>query len=844
VDAMLPRNMYVTNGTSVMRTKDSGCSFKQVFALPDAPSLESQATAANSVIRSIDVSEAANGLIYLMVEESLPTSTRPHVIVSGDFGDSWRAADLGLPPNGAPEFLTAAPSNERIAYLGIDLGGGSLDHIYATNDAGLTWTLRSDIADSKPNAGVLGLTIDPIDAESLWAYGTSTPPNGTGQSSGREASGLLHSTDGGRTFQNVDDFGQTPAGPVDVFHARGKPARIVAFIPGQGVARISTDSGNTWAAIPAPPGVDSVAHGETIDSLFVTAAGEVHAFHGPSFSWINLGAYTPGLAGVQSDRMLHRVYAHSKSTLEMYDGTVEFDEITELPKDIFNVSLVQGPNSPTLDDPSLSPQRKTIALDAGDSATVRYHLDLPDRPLPLNVFFLLDTSDSMGSTIEDLADAVADITNDLLHEQIDLKVGIGAFRAYPDKFPPDPPCGAGGGPGRCEKNYVFERVLQIGPPGPHVSTALETLESDSGGYFKAHLGALYQLATGAGQDLFPPGPAGHDVPQGLQAEWDKKALKVVVHATDERFGREEPRQSSGADFGNPEPPDIPSFDQVAAAFDRPGTLDDIYQVGLSIGSGPRKDLQRMAALTNTVAPSEGVDCNGDGFAELSPGAPLVCDVKRDNLDDSHNLVPAIVNTLQAIPKTTNVSLEVKGNKEVIRDVSPEVHRDVVEQIANELVYEVEYRCPLSMAGKKFPIELQARNSLGRLLDSGTTKILCQDIDDPPVPPVVLVALLPPIPPPPPPPVSQLTSSTQAQGQAQAQAGAAYQEEEQPQVAVAAAYKEMLEQRAAMEYEMVAYERRRYPVPPMFVLGTGLILGACAYGVAMAREKAQVARQRR
>ena len=845
VDPRVPRNMFVTNGTAVMRTTNSGCTFKQVFVLPDGPSLESQATAANSVIRSIDVSEANHDLVYLLIDEDLDGSRRTHVTVSDTGGDSWRTADLGLPPNGAPEFLVPAPSAAAVAYVGIDVGGGAVDYHFATTDMGTTWTLRSDLADTKPNAGVTGMTADPIDETSLWAWGSSTPPNQAGQSTGREASGLLHSTDGGRTFRNVDDFTGVPAGPVDVFHAAGEAARIVAFIPNQAATSMSTDGGETWAQIQSPPAypVDAATHLGAADTLAASARGEVFFFHFPTFQWVELDPPTPGLRNVTADRAEFRLYAHSTRAIDVYDGRVDVPPPRDLGR-IFDVSLVQGQGTPVRHDPVLSGSRR-IALDAGDSTTARYRLDLPDRPLPLNVFFLLDTSDSMGATIEDLAEAVAQITNRLAAEDIRLKVGIGAFRAYPDRMPPDPPCGPTGGPGpqRCEKNYVFENVLQIAPPGPHVTTALETLDSDAGGFYKSHLGALYQLATGAGQDLFPPGPTPNDVDAGQQADWDKKALKVVVMATDERFWRGQARDSAGRDLGSPETPATPLFDDVADAFDRPGTLDDIYQVGLSIGNAPRKDLQKVARMTNTVAPPQGVDCDGDGFAEIVPGEPLVCDVRRNNLNDSHNLVPAIVNTLQAIPKSTDVTLTVRGKEEVIRKVSPSVHRNVVEQIANELVYDVDYRCPLSVAGKSFPIELVASDATGRVLDETTTKIVCGDVESPAVLPLPLIAIFPPVPPPPPPPVSNVSSSSQAQGQAQAQAGAAYQEEEQPQVAVAAAYKEMLEQRAAMEYEMVAYERRRYPVSPSIVLGAGFLMGACAYAVALSRGRAQVARQR-
>src|SRR5687768_8317941 len=84
VDRGSPNNIMVTNGTAIMRSTDSACTWKQVFALPDSPSPDSQATAANSVIKTIDISEAARGRALAMIEETTPLGSRPHVVRTDD----------------------------------------------------------------------------------------------------------------------------------------------------------------------------------------------------------------------------------------------------------------------------------------------------------------------------------------------------------------------------------------------------------------------------------------------------------------------------------------------------------------------------------------------------------------------------------------------------------------------------------------------------------------------------------------------------------------------------------------------------------------------------------------
>ncbi|HEV3472305.1 MAG TPA: hypothetical protein VG408_03755, partial [Actinomycetota bacterium] len=741
IDQATGATVFVTNGKVVMRSIRLGCEWEEVYALPAAGGAGEPSSATSNIVR-IEIAANNHNRIFLGIEEGVAAGTRPHILTSDDTGASWTPG-VGLPPQGQIVQIFT-PVAEGAAFAAIDVNGGTLDLLFSSTDGGLTWTLRSNLHETKTQAGINGFTIDPTNPESLWAYGSGSVQPGT---NAPDASGLLHSTNGGRSFQNVDEFAETLVGPVDVYSGSSGRARIAAFQPMQGNVAVSNNGGQTWPIVDAPDGTDSVTHGEDREDAVVTARGEMHIYHPTSFTWINLDAPLPGLIDAQSDRRLFRYYARNNAGIVVYIGP-ETPATPELPESVFNVPLINPPPSIEQHPPTFSPARRTVVIDPGKSKTVTYRLDVPERPLPLNVFFLLDTSDSMGATIEDLARSTANIINELNKENIDFKVGIGAFRAYPDRFPPDPPCETTPTSSqRCEKNYVFKKIFDIQSPIGTMSEALSELESDAGGKYKSHLGALYQIATGAGQDLYPPGPAGHDVPPGLDVSFEDKALKVVLHATDERFGREDPSDPPSADFSNPQSPDIPSFAEVAAALN----ARDILQVGLSINRAPRGDLERVASDTGALAPAEGVDCDGDGEAEIGGGEPLVCALTRRNLEaESTNMVPAIVNMLEALPTGRDVTLTVDGNRDILGKVSPPIHRDVVLQVANELVFDVEFRCPLKAAGKTFDFELSAEAETRGLLDDATTKVVCEGLEKAPplVPPPLVLALLPPIPPPP------------------------------------------------------------------------------------------------
>src|ERR671920_1841064 len=50
----------------------------------------------------------------------------------------------------------------------------------------------------------------------------------------------------------------------------------------------------------------------------------------------------------------------------------------------------------------------------------------------------------------------------------------------------------------------------------------------------------------------------------------------------------------------------------------------ILALGVAADRDGLSDLREFAALTRTTAPTGGVDCDGDGDAELTAGSPFVC----------------------------------------------------------------------------------------------------------------------------------------------------------------------------------------------------------------------------
>jgi hypothetical protein len=837
-----PSIMFVTDGKDVWRTGDGGSTWDKVYSVTGKTPLDHGYRGDAATIESIHVSRSlqAAGRVLLVVEERTQGAVRPFVVRTENAGEDWEAGNAGLPPAGDPEALVLNQADPAIAYLGVDLGGGTLDLIFRSTDGGATWLLRNDLTQTDPNRAITGLEGNPLKPDQLWAYGPD---------------GLFRSDDGGATFIAQSEFQNgSVVSVVEVFQAQSREWPIVfAFRSSHEDVRVSSDNGKTWLRIDTPGVVDSAAYGRTPNELLISTGGRIHFFDHTTTGWPELRVPRPGITGLVSDLTPEvDFYGRTAGTIEIYDGPVSrFGEPDPDGGPDFEVPELEGGVPPKRPPPALTPGGTKLRMKTGAKKVVDYRLKISAKDTPLDLFFLIDTSDTMSGTIQGLIDSVGAIINQLNAAGLDAHFGLGISRAYTDTAVPREPCQSETDT-NCERNFIYRRLVDLADFSNHeqLETALGTLRAEAGGRFDSQLGALWAIATGEEINDGPATMEESDVPAGQDASFRKDAgLRLVFVATDEPFatGDEGERDFPTSDFGRITPPDIPTFDEVAGAF------GDVKAkvLGLAIGQtlktdrdsveggapSPLEDMQKIAGLTGAVAPSTGVDCDGDGATDLQPGMELVCPVRRHNVDDGKNLAAAITKLVEAVRGTTEIELEVVRGEDVVAGVTPSTYPAVVEQKPNALDFEVTYRCPDRLQGKTVTVELAA-NDPARTLDSVVTKVTCleEKVEEPPLLPLDPVAVfgvvLPPLLPPAPPPIVEIApgaqGQAQTQSQAQAQGAMAHQEQEQPQLAYVGA---TIDHREAMAEEELGMSdhRRRSEVPPWATLGTGAAMMSLAYG---------------
>jgi hypothetical protein len=241
---------------------------------------------------------------------------------------------------------------------------------------------------------------------------------------------------------------------------------------------------------------------------------------------------------------------------------------------------------------------------------------------------------------------------------------------------------------------------------------------------------------------------------------------------------------------------------------------------------------RGARAPGALAPS-GLDCNGNGRLDLQDGDPLVCRLGLGGLSEARNLVPAIVNLLDAVRHRATVSLAATRGGRVVEGVAPALYEDEVLNRGRILTFDVTYRCPATLAGERSAVTLAAARE-DETMARAEAVIVCAELDEvlPFVPAAAtgLAALAPP-PPPPPPPVpefaTQAQSQAQAQAQAQAQGAMMAQRQEQPQVAAVHSLHQ-----AQQEYAFSSVRQADAEVPPPVFLGGAGLLMSLAFGLAV------------
>ncbi|HET7482826.1 MAG TPA: YCF48-related protein [Actinomycetota bacterium] len=792
VDAYSPAQMYATNGQALMVTADMGCQWQPRFLIDTLPSLDKPISSVNSTIVDVDspISNYAHHNVYLTVAEKIGPVTRPHVVVSRDAGNSWKLIDNGLPAaTGDILGLYVAPNHPEDVYLHtLNPAGG--DQLFASTDGGANWEQRTSPTDETTS---VYMAIDPQNPNELWLSG----PNG-----------LLHSLDGGRTRTKINSVA-SGTGMLDVWHASGEQSRVMVYEPETSTFSFTTDSGRTWSRMGGP-----IAAANALSMSSTSAFDILVSLHqgiyrlqdsatGPVWRW--LGTPPRDVLDIKSDRLpTPSFYGRTSAEIVKYTPA---SSVTLSPFEVHAASV-------TGQVPHLLPEHTNLTLRPHEQKQVPYKLDLPPLPNPLDVFFVVDTTQSMEASIDGLRRGMQAIIDQLASKGLDVEFGVGEIKDYPIPGYGDAQQG----------DFPYRLDRRIGPPDDELKAALERLESSGGGAVDApesQLTGLYQAATGEGD---PPW-----VPAGQDAGFRPGATKVIVNITDAPF-HDEPQHPS------------PPFESVVSALRNKGIL----QIGLAI-YGPRgarglPDLRRMADETDTVAP-EPVDCDGDGKPDLETGTALVCEITDQDYDGALNLAPAIVATLEAVTQEVPVEMEAADVPELVADISPALIPSVDLKEKNELDFDVTYSCPPSLFGKTQKVTLEAKVS-GTTEATTTTTVKCKPPietkkPDKVLPQIVSRALAAPIavlaPPPPAPPV--IENFPGSQSAAQAQGAIATEEQEELQVAT-------VQQRARYqpkgedEYRFSSL-RETQPSPAPLYTATALLTAAFAVATAL-RKRAQAA----
>ncbi len=816
-----PEQIFVTNGAAVMRSLDSGCHWSLAYSLGEGGIGVGVATA-----RILEIEVAAPGVLYLPIQEMDPVP-KPHVVVSQNAGETWSSSDSGLLESvfGRIRDLDASLTDGDAAGLLVDVeltepGVVSIEgeqSLFVTNNAGATWELRHSFDDgTEASAGGLSISINasgelsqlamnPVRSNEIWIYGEP---------------GVLYS-DG----VNVDEVGIGKPELLDIGYDGGS---VVAYEQSATQGQLSVNGGRSFETLDTGIPVDAIdlVQGQAPFFSVLGSLGRVFIQADTPFGSRQLfdaspsdgrGISDPQVARVEG-QVLPAIFGRTSNTIEV---TYEPRRRRIKPNEV-TASLVEPPD--LVGDNRLVPTSKRVEMRAGQDKTIPYRLALPAASTPLDVYFMIDISGSMQGTINGIRSAMQEIVDRLAQLKIDVAFGVGSFRSYND-----PP--------------AYDRVRDIGPAGAEVAAALNSLEARGGGQ-ETQMAALLESATGEGRNGIPP---------NRNMNFRPGSLRVAIEVTDE------PISDGGAH---------PSYQTVIGGLRE----HDVKMVGLAIQEGggllgeddydnpgpPADILQLVASGSGATAPVGGVDCDGDGDAEIAEDGPMVCLIPPDEAEEASLMADAIVNVLEAVQDiqdldvTVTSSVDAESSSEVVEAIEPEMFPAVDLKEPSRHAFDLTIACPEVAKRTTYPLRV-AVNRRGGPLGTADLTLVCDPRPGPKKDRVLpfltaftpVAAVLPP-PPRPPDPVPEPNPNPQPNPQQnpQGQAGFAAQEQQQPQVALAHGNPpEATEQIATEDHFMTA--RRESRVPPVgFVFAAGAITSLFAYMAARTTVRTQGAHGRR
>lgn len=828
VDPYDPKIIYAHDGSVLVRSTDAGCSFDLV--LDPTTQLAAGVDYLGITLLEIPGSPKARGRVYV----ALSTRSGPRVLMSEDSGSTWADASAGLLPSGVPQQLIFSEADPDVPYMLVrtvvdltNVNSGNSVHstsLYRWTQAVQKWELRytsrpvfrdpqEDVAPRVPRPDLTSIALEP---SGIWAASVD---------------GLFFSVDAGASWNRVPEV-KDSLHLVDVSHLGRDLPRILAFSSSRPLVYWSDDGGRSWRT-EETLGAKAISVAQDADDVLISLESKAARVvkHVGSSRWASLAAADrPLFYDLTMDRASPQsVYAHSTDALWRRRASLATVAVDPELVDEANDDYVSGCGFGSASDgdlglpeasgiTTLQPTDTRLILAPGESRVVRYELDIPTAAVPLDVFFLVDTSGSMLPYICNVRESLKKVVATLGPTMPDIRFGVAEYNDWPasNRNASDPFC-----------NTAYRRQREIGPPDRALTEAFARISRTCGGNEPVAM-ALEQAVRGLGSSVY-------GIPPGMDAQFRDDAVKVLLHVADECFCF-----YLGEDKAPKEGPPGPTYEQVIESM----LEEDVFHVGLSAGEATF-GMQDLSRGTGAIATTR-FACYEDGYGMLEAGDPLVCPLHPESEGEggAWSFASALTGMLFDLEDRNPVALVPVAGRDVVASIEPSVYPNVDLLEPQSLDFEVTYECSSDDVGESFSVELEARAK--GFLDAATAEVTCLPVAPPPLTEPLVGALLlgtgpPPLPPNPhtqtnpgPQPGAQQQAQSQAQQQAQgqAQAAAVPQRQEQPQLALVHAARALKEQ-VAGQHAMVRSLPGR--PDPLAAAKFGLAMGALSlmiiYGLA-------------
>jgi photosystem II stability/assembly factor-like uncharacterized protein len=805
------KHLLASDGRKVMRSDDGGCTWADSFDVDSVPG-EGKPLAGNAPSVALLVFPNG-GDRALMVLDGVGRAAASRMMASDDGGKTWKQAGDGLPALGGFRDLVAAPSDGRNLYLRVDFSDtlaeqdtqGVTGALYGSNDGGATWTQRSR------GVPIQSLAVDPQSAAELWAV--------------RATHEVVRSKDGGATWSEVTTLPGQAIHWREVALARhnGGPATIVLAASDTAAADVSVivgsqDDGRTWIPLPTDGlgPIAGLAFGNSPSQILFVSASDSTAFHGPGIHAFDFGQRRwrdiddEQLIGFREPRSI-QLDPVTRGHPGLVGVELRRDAPGEDPPVPDLIARYTPPDPPPTEEPlgrgpvcapakgetpsgsrssgddlrqdfadrtkpvTFEPGDLSLDLDPGTDFRVPLVAHLPRTLRPLDVYYVIDSTDSMDPVIDAVYCSADRLAYGLQARGLDAWFGAATYRD------------------RHENRY--QRLLDLKPYGPELRNVLDgvfTLRGED----EPMRSALFQTATGAGLEVEDgySDPTGvfnkfHvHIPPGQQADYRDDAVRTAIVMTDEPY-------TDGV-AGEP------TREEVVEALTRkhilaigiaiePSLRDEALRInnrGLEKTLQLQLQMQYFARGSGAVAPVGGVDCNGDGTPDVRQGDPLVCRAPEQGVRDS--MGDTLLSILESFKNPQDVRIVPIVRSGLAVAVEGGALRKADLSHPKDVAGTAVVSCTKQQAGRSYPLSfavIAGRKTVGTLSGSAGCGALPprkarptpRNIAAPPAPPKATPAVAPPptphaaalAPPPSPPPSPAPVSSAPAASPASAPASA-------------------------------------------------------------------------